>query len=258
MRLLIVTAMPSETEDVVDLLGLESQTPLAGFFPFYSQVRQSCEIYLVQTHVGSNNAASATTLALEIIKPDMVLKFGCIGANSAGLHKNDLIVPTLFFHSGAWLTRSMNGNRPTNNAALWQQIFGDLPYQNSRDNLGGLPYSFLPDPRLTQHCVDALKQARQPFTSAHLGSGDMVITDRPFMQHIATDILHLKTNEQWCTDNESFAIAQACATFKKPFSGLYFVASSDYDDIDGYDPDSIRAQVRTTILPVLEKLIDQL
>lgn len=251
--------MSTESEDIIHRFGLSFPGKLADFYPYYSALHGEKEIFLVQTHVGSINAPAATALALSTIKPDVAIKVGCIGGNAPCLRQNEIIVPLSFFHTGAWITRSMEDDSPTSNASLWQGLYGDEPYQNSKANLGGINYSFLPDQKVTAKYKEILTKEGISFSEAHLGSGDMVIFDHPFMDHIRKDILgQTDPNAKWCSDNESHAVAQVCNIFHIPFTGVYFVASSDYEDIGGYDPDGIRTQTKQTILPIVEKLIESL
>ena len=259
MKILLVAAMPSESEDIISTFGMTLKNKLANFCPIYRTRKNEKNIYLLQTHVGLINASVATALAIQEIKPDAVIKVGCIGGNAPGLKKNDIIVPLSFFHSGAWITKSYISGKPTSDSSEWQSLYGDEPYQNNKDNLGGLDYSYSPDENLTDTYKNVLENQAQRYVEAHLGSGDMVIFDHKFMDNIRQNILKsTNPNIKWCTDNESYAIAQVCKVFGVPFTGIYFIASSDYEDIDGYNPDAIRNQMQQTILPVIKQFIDKI
>jgi len=259
MKVLLITAMPSESKEVLTHFNLKPSGKFANFFPYFSVSRNNSELLLLQTYVGSIHAPAATALALQQIKPDIVIKVGCVGANTAGVKTNDIIVPLSFFHSGAWVTSSYLNHAPTSDASVWQSLFGDKPYQNNKENLGGLNYTFSPDKHITNIYKETLNNERIQYIEAHLGSGDMVISDKKVMEHIEKDILNShKNNSKWCTDNESYAIAQVCEIFKIPFTGVYFVASSDYESVNGYDPDNIHTQTKETILSVLEELLKKI
>lgn len=259
MKILLVAAMPTESEDIITRFGMKFQRSIVDFFPYYSVLRNDREVFLVQTHVGSINAPAAVALALKEIKPDFVIKVGCVGGNSPGVKKNDIVVPISFFHSGAWITKSFLDNKPTSDASLWQRLYGEEPYQNSKDNLGGLDFTFVPDEMLNNNYRNILKRENITYIEANLGSGDMVIFDHKFMDNIRNNLLKTKdANAKLCTDNESYAIAQVCQIFHVSFTGVYFVASSDYEDVGGYNPDNIQKQTRQTILPIIEKLVDEL
>ena len=258
MKILLIAAMPTESEDIIKHFGMHLTGKLVNFYPYYTTKRNDKEIFLVQTHVGSINAPAATALALNELKPDFAIKVGCIGGNAPGFKKNDIIVPLSFFHSGAWITRSHINDEPTSNASLWQSLYGDEPYQNSKENIGGIDYAFQPDLFVTNKYKEILDRQNIPYYEAHLGSGDMVIFDHGLMKNIRENILHLTDDDvKWCTDNESHAIAQVCAIFNVPFTGVYFIASSDFEDIGGYDPDGIRIQTQQTILPIIDQLVDE-
>lgn len=259
MNILLVTAMETETLDIVEKFKMTLVGRLANFYPYYSTKLEDRTLMLVQTHVGSINAPAAASLAIDLLRPDYVIKVGCIGGNAPGLKPNDIIVPTLFFHSGAWLTRSFIDNKPTKDASLWQSLYGDLPYQNSKANIGGLDYAFKPSQILNQVYKNVLTEEGINYIEAPLGSGDMVIFSKEVMDNIRIKTLELKDPlAPWCTDNESHAIAQICSIYKIPFTGVYFIASSDYEELEGYDPDNIRAQTKNTILPVLDKFLTKI
>lgn len=256
MRTLLVAAMPTESRAMIKQYAMAIHSRLASFFPLYKARDQ--ELYLVLTHVGMTNAATGTALAIAAIHPDAILKVGCVGGNAPRLRKNDRILATQFFHAGAWMTRSQTDMSPTERASLWLPLFGDLPYQNNQDNLGGLDYVLLPDPALTRLCIDAFAEQKMTYHSAALGSSDMVITDHIFMEHIRSDLLHLEAGALWCTDNESYSVMQVCRIYNVPAMGVYFVASSDYEDIDGYDPAAIDQQTSTVLMPALTALLEKM
>ncbi len=256
MKILLVTAMETETLDIVEKFKMRLEAKLADFYPLYSAMIGDREVSLLQTYVGSINAPAAASLVIDRLKPDYVIKIGCIGGNAPGLKANDIIVPTRFFHSGAWLTRSYIDNYPTNDASLWQSLYGDLPYQNNKANIGGLDFSFEPSKKLNQVYKDVLNTENINYIEAPLGSGDMVIFSKEVMNNIRENILKLKDPlSPWCTDNESHSVAQICSIYKTPFTGIYFIASSDCEELEGYNPESIRSQTKNIILPLLEKVL---
>ena len=257
MKIMLVAAMPTESLDIIDKFGMMEVGKLANFYPHYYVKFQDREVILLQTYVGSINTPAATALAIEKLKPEYVIKVGCVGGNAPGVKANDIIVPSLFFHSGAWVTRSIVDNMPTGDSSVWQSLYGDNPYQNNKENLGGLDLVFYPDKNLTEKYKNVLVTERLSFIEAPLGGGDMVIFSHNFMDNIRKNILKSDddANLKWCTDNESYSIAQICQVHDVPFTGVYFVASSDYEDMDGYNPNNIRKQTRDIILPIVEKLV---
>jgi len=247
--------MPTENKYVIDLLKLEEKESLEDFFQLYYNKLFGKEIYLIQSHVGMINAAIATVLGINKAKPYLVIKIGCVGANSQGIKRNSLLVPTQFFHSGAWATRSNVENMPTYDSSKWESLFGDKPYQINNGNLGGIPYTFKPSGKYIRKYKAVLKKMNKNFFEASLGSGDMVIFDKKFMHNIQSNIVG--KGKLWCSDNESYSIAQVCYITNTPFFGIYFVASSDYDDKDNYDPESISYQTKNTIVPIVEEFIKE-
>jgi len=253
MKILLIGAMPSENKYIIDSLKLVKTELLEGFFPLYYKKLRNKEIFLVQCYVGTINASAASVLGIQKIRPDLVIKVGCVGANSLRIKKNSLLVPTLFFHTGAWITRSYMDNKPIADSSYWQILFGDKPDQNSRKNLGGIPFIFFPDRKYNQKYKSVLKALNKKYIEAALGSGDMVIYDKRFIKNIQNKIVGV--NKLWCSDNETYPIAQICYITKTAFMGIFFVASSDYDDIDGYNPKNINYQTKKTIVPIVKEFV---
>jgi nucleoside phosphorylase len=255
-RILLVAAMPTESRAAIAQYKMAALDSISSFFSLYKA--KDRELYLVLTHVGMTNAAAGVALAIAATNPDVVLKIGCVGGNAPGVNKNDHILATKFFHTGAWITRHQRTLKSTECASAWMPLFGDLPYQNSRDNLGGLDYILSPDATLTDWYGTILKEQGVPYHEAVLGSSDMVLTDHKLMKHIRSDLLGLDAQAPWCTDNESYSVMQVCSIHKIPATGVYFVASSDYEDVDGYDPDAIDRQTADILMPALTALLERI
>lgn len=259
MKILFIGAMPTEVNSFIDQYKCKSHLKLANRYPLYSSRYKTHSIYLLQTFVGDTNSGIATSLAIKKVNPDIVLKIGCVGGTTKGIEKNDIVVPHGYFHSGAWITRSYVNNNPTSDSSKWQSVFGEKPYQVNKKNLGELPYHFYPDKKLIQVYKQLLKNLNTNFKEAFIGGGNVWFFDKKFMDHIRMHILPgIDEEKNWCADMESFAIAHSCYIFNKPFMGFYFVASSDYEDKDGYDPENIEKQTKDTILPLTKEFIENL
>lgn len=257
MRILFIGAMHTEVNSFINEYKCKFYSKIANLYPIYSARYKNHSIYLLQTFVGNTSSAIGTSLAISKINPDIVIKIGCVGGTSKGITYNDIIVPLGYFHSGAWITRSYINNKPTPDSSKWQTVFGKEPYQVNKKNLGGLPYYFYPNIKLIRIYKELLKNLKIKYTEAFIGGGNIWYFDNKLMDHVRKYILPIK-NKKWCADMESYSIAYVCYIYKKPFIGFYFVASSDYEDKEGYNPENVDKQTKETILPLTKKFIDKL
>lgn len=262
IKILFVGAMDKEIRDLLKHLNCNEDSLLLGIYPFFigewKKDKKHISIGIVNTFVGDLNASVASVAAIQKYNPHYVFKIGCVGGNSAGVHKGEVILPSGYFHSASWITRSNTDNSPTSNASLWQSVFGDLPYQVNRENLGNIPYFFLPDKELLQKYEKLLKTKQVKHSSAYIGGGNMWFFDKKYMSNVAaTQIPKKSPHNRWVADMESFAIAHACFILKKPFFGFYVVSNSDYYN-EPYIPEDIAEMFGTIIVPTISDYLSLL
>lgn len=226
---LILAAMDREFSGLRAALDARSDDAVSNFYPRWTTADRA--ITIVQTHVGDVDAAIAATAAVTQLRPAMVLKLGCVGGHSPGVHAGDVVVPMRIFHSGAWIAR-------TRDAAQWQPIFGDLPHQVNRENLGGRDAVLSVDESLTAAWMHHLRDHGVAFTHAHVGSANMWFFDHVHMAHVLDASLPDDPLREWVADMESYAIARACAVARVPFSGIYRAANSEFH-CEPYVPDAV-------------------
>jgi nucleoside phosphorylase len=222
-RVLFVAAMDRECAGLRRYLGAVARTELPGGFTCW----MTDTLAVIQTHVGEVNAALAASAAIAHFQPDAVVKLGCVGGHTAGLHTGDLVLPTAFFHSGAWLTRDHAGV-PTPDARDWLSLFGELPFQVNAENLGGRPAVFAPDLALTTQIARVLTSHGFAAKRAAIGSSAMWFFDRDMMQHVVAAQMPDVPTQVWAADMESHAVAQTCAALGVPCSGVYRLSNSEY------------------------------
>ena len=167
-KILFVGAMDREISSLQSYFSCKESKKIYNIYPLFTAENKGIHIAVLQTHVGDTNAALAISEAIRIFNPDYVFKIGCVGGNSEGIHSGDIIVSVGFFHSGSWITRSKIDNTPTSDASLWQSVFGEKPYQVNSSNLGGHPYIFSPDKKLTQKYIDFLKNNNMKFVESYI------------------------------------------------------------------------------------------
>ena len=235
-RVLILGAMDREIDGLRRALEARPATPLLETYPCWFSADGA--IAVVQTHVGDVDAAIAATAAIAAHRPTAVVKLGCVGGHTAGVHAGDVVIPERIFHSGAWIARGTD-------AAHWQPIFGDLPHQVNRENLGERDAILSVDGSLTMQWTQHLaRQDAYDFsarcTRAHIGSSNMWFFDRAHMLHVLNANLPAEPLREWVADMESYAVARACASAQVPFTGIYRAANSEYHS-EPYEPQAVAA-----------------
>ena len=238
LRVLFVGAMESEIAGLRAHYACVPAEPVHGAYPFWTSGAEGLDIGILLTHVGETNAAIATPEAIRRFAPDAVLKIGCVGGQAEGIHQGDIVVPLAFFQSGAWITRAEADNAPTSDAATWQSLFGERPYQVNRANLGGCPHVLAPDPALNAHFVQHLESHGLPFAPAYVGGSNMWFFEHAFMRQVLAAQVPDAITDAWVADMESYAVAQACAVMGTPLTGLYRVSNSEYYG-EAYDPAAV-------------------
>ncbi|MFA9288961.1 MAG: 5'-methylthioadenosine/S-adenosylhomocysteine nucleosidase [Weeksellaceae bacterium] len=255
-RVLFVGAMETEIRYLLKEFNAEQTIKLLNQYPFYSAQLPHIEIGIVNSFVGDINATIATTEAIKHFDPDVVLKIGCVGGNSADIRQGDVIVPTGFFPSSSWITKTVQNDTPSSNASTWQSVFGEKPYQVNSSNLGDIPYFFKPDDKTNNHIERIYGENNISYQTAYIGGGNMWFFDRDYMTHVAKVYLADKnTHLRWGADMESYAIAHVCHVLKKPFSGFYAISNSDWYD-EPYDPEAIADMFKDKIVPAIKAYVD--
>lgn len=240
-RILVLGAMDREIVGLRRALAARAEAPLLGTYPRWTTEDASIDIVL--THVGDVDAAIAATAALTMLTPSIVLKVGCVGGHTAGLHTGDVVIPARVFHSGAWIAH-------TADAARWQPVFGDLPFQVNRENLGGRDAILGADHALTAEWARRIAADGMHSVYAHIGSSNMWFFDRAHMLHVLNENLPEDPVRDWAADMESYAVARACAVAGVPFSGIYRAANSEFHE-EPYEPNAVAALFEEQFLRTL-------
>lgn len=239
-RILIIGAIDRELRELLFFYECSEAEKLQNIYPVWRSNKECpFEIVVLQTFVGDINASISTTLALNLYQPDYVFKIGCVGSCSVGLHTGDIVVPLGFFSTTSWITRSNVDNNPTSDASVWQSVFGDKPYQVNSENLGGQPYYFEPDVDVGERYKEFFRNKNQEFVSCFIGGGNMWFFDLEYARNASfTQIPGRSGGRIWAADMESYAIAQTCHVFRKPFMGFYRVSDNHFEN-ERYVPEKV-------------------
>lgn len=239
-KVLIIGAMDRELKELLSYYKCTETEKLQSIYPiWHSSSDNPFELIVLQTHVGETNASISTTLAINSYNPDHVYKIGCVGGCSGKLHTGDIIMPLGFFSTTAWISRSSINNEPTADASVWQSIFGDKPYQVNSNNLGNQPYFFESDKILNEKYSALLQKKSQKFVPCFVGGGNMWFFDKGYAENASFEQIPGRSKDRiWAADMESYAIAQTCNVFNKPFTGFYRVSDNNFEN-EGYDPEKV-------------------
>ncbi|MCX6017512.1 MAG: hypothetical protein NTZ50_03260 [Chloroflexi bacterium] len=249
-RVLFVGAMDREIDGLLRALDAKAESALLGCYPQWTARQNSTDVTIVQTHVGDVNAAIATTAAITVHRPTAVFKFGCVGGHSAGIHTGDVVVPSHIFHSGAWIVREADATR-------WQPVFGDLPYQVNRENLGGRDAVLKADETLTSAWAQHVKTQGMRVVHAHIGSSNMWFFDHAHMTHVLDANLPDAPVREWAADMESYAVAQACTVAGVSFTGIHRAANNEFLH-EPYEPRAVAALFVEPFITTVQEFVSSL
>lgn len=190
MRIGIIGAMEEEVEVIRQLLKNKEEKTIANIQFFIGQIN-GLDIVLLQSGIGKVNAAVATTLLIQLYKPDYVLNTGSAGGFDQRLNICDIVVSTEVRHSDA-------------DATVFGYEYGQIPRMPSR---------YLPDEKLVtiaEKIADKL-----PDIKVHKGliaSSDSFNSDPKRIEYIKSKMKNI-----YASDMEASGIAQTCYLFGTPF-----------------------------------------
>lgn len=250
-KVLIAGAMDTELQPLLKVLGKTRHYKLLNTFPLFKLNYKSIELFIIKTFVGDVNASIAGFSAIKEVNPDYVIKFGAVGGSYPESKSGDIIIPVGFFHRTSWITRNKT-QRPSSDASEWQSVFGELPYQVNKSNLGGMPYYFSVPKYLQKTCKKSLQKLDMKYVTAYVGGGNMWMFEKKVLNNVAATMLPPSSaHKRFVSDMESYSLAHACYLTKKPFIGCYVVASNDYLD-EEYNPSLVSAQMSGIVPYVLD------
>jgi adenosylhomocysteine nucleosidase len=240
LNILIIGAMDRELQGILSFYQCSEPKKLQNLYPvWHPTIERPYDLHILQTFVGDINASISTSLAISALQPDYVFKIGCDGGSSAGLHTGDIALASGFFSTTSWITRSSVDNKPTSDAAVWQSVFGNKPYQVNSENLGGIPYYFRQNTAIGKKYKSFLVNRNQKLAHCYIGAGNMWLFDSGYAKNASfTQIPGRNSDRIWAADMESYAIAQTCHVFNKPFMGFYRV-SDNYFENEPYKPEKV-------------------
>lgn len=190
MKVAIIGAM----EEEVELLraAIESvHTKTIAHCEFIEGVIGEHEVILVKSGIGKVNAAMATTLLLEIYKPDVVLNTGSAGGFEQSLEVGTIVISDEVKHHDV-------------NVTVFGYEYGQVP---------GLPAAYTADPKLIELAKEAVTEiGEHAFAVGLIASSDSFMSDPAHVEQVKSLFPTMIAAEM-----EAAAVAQVCHQFEAPF-----------------------------------------
>lgn len=190
MRIGIIGAMEEEVEILKNKLADLEEVHIANV-EFYIGKIEGQEIVLLKSGIGKVNAAMATTLLIQLYKPDYVVNTGSAGGFNEALQVGDVVISNeLRYHDV--------------DATVFGYEFGQVP---------GMPANYLPDPYLVEVAEKAAKSISDiQVLTGLITSSDSFMDDEERVNAVKEIFPTVNAAEM-----EAAAIAQVCYQFKQPF-----------------------------------------
>lgn len=205
MRIGVLTAMTSEFEQLVALLGGVEERKEGGI-TYLTGVLGDNELVLRQCGIGKVNAAVGTVELIRSFSPDAIVSTGVAGGIDKCLAVMDVVVSSSIVYHDVWCGMGCE--------------YGQVQ---------GMPAVFQAGEKLWK-CAVSLNGLKENSTRIHAGlicTGDRFITSRDELDKIKSDF-----PAGLAVDMESAAIAQVCHIYGVPFVSFRII--SDTPGVDNH------------------------
>ncbi|MBD7906892.1 5'-methylthioadenosine/S-adenosylhomocysteine nucleosidase [Sporosarcina gallistercoris] len=190
MKVGIIGAMEEEVTILKNQLQNARHTVIAGY-EFSEGTLGGREVILVKSGIGKVNAAVATTLLLQLFKPDAVLNTGSAGGIGENLEVGTVVLSSDVTHHDVDVT-------------AFGYALGQVP---------GGPVTYVADEKLLQVASTAVEDiGKHAHASGLIASGDVFMSDPSRVMSVKQQFPELIAAEM-----EAAAVAQVCHEFKVPF-----------------------------------------
>lgn len=202
MKIGIIGAMEEEVEILREKITDMEQKTIAGC-EFYSGNINGTSVVLLKSGIGKVNAAMATTLLIQIHKPDYIINTGSAGGLHSRLKVGDIVISDeLRYHDV--------------DATVFGYEYGQVP---------GMPPKYLSNRNLVYIAEQCAKKIDVKTRTGLVTTGDSFLSDLNRVNQIRS-----KFKDLFAVEMEATAIAQVCFQFK-----VHFVIIRSLSDIAGKD-----------------------
>lgn len=190
MRIGIIGAMDEEVDILKAQIQNRSDKKIAGS-EICTGIIAGVDIVLLKSGVGKVNAAIATTLLLQLYKPDYVINTGSAGGFHKDLNVGDIVVSTEVRYHDV-------------DATVFGYEYGQVPQ---------MPPAYSADSSLIRTAGKCAEQAvDSQVVKGLIATGDTFMSDSE-----RVDDVRGKFPELMAAEMEACAIAQTCTQFDTPF-----------------------------------------
>ncbi|MDN4607088.1 5'-methylthioadenosine/S-adenosylhomocysteine nucleosidase [Sporosarcina highlanderae] len=190
MKIAIIGAMEEEVEILRGKIESYQTNVIAGC-EFIEGKIDNRDIVLVKSGIGKVNAAIATTLLIQLYKPDAILNTGSAGGFSESLEVGTVVISDEVRHHDV-------------DATAFGYEIGQVP---------GMPPSYPADPRLIQIAREAVEEiGEHAHATGLIASGDVFMSDS-----IRVSLVKGQFPKMIAAEMEAAAVAQVCHQFGTPF-----------------------------------------
>lgn len=224
MRVGIIGAMEEEVEILRNKIDNMQKEIIAGS-EFYSGTIEGMDIVLLKSGIGKVNAAMATTLLIQLYKPDYIINTGSAGGFHQELNVGDIVISNELRHHDV-------------DATVFGYEYGQVP---------GMPAKYIPDNKLIEIAEKCAKEMDMKVVTGLITTGDSFMSDLNRVNEVKKLFPNL-----YAAEMEAAAIAQVSSQF-----GIPFVIIRSLSDIAGndakvsYDQFLIKASVNSANLVLL-------
>lgn len=189
MRIGIIGAMEEEVIILKEKMENLKKEVIAGS-EFYAGILEGRDVVLLKSGIGKVNAAMATTLLIELYKPDYIINTGSAGGFHKELKVGDIVISSeLRYHDV--------------DATVFGYEYGQVP---------GMPPSYIPSQELVKIAEQAAEKIDINVVKGLITSGDSFMSDEDRVIEVKKLFPDL-----YAAEMEATAIAQVCSQFDIPF-----------------------------------------
>ncbi|OEF99241.1 5'-methylthioadenosine/S-adenosylhomocysteine nucleosidase [Vulcanibacillus modesticaldus] len=189
MKIGIIGAMDEEVQILKEKIINREERIIAGS-EFYTGTIDDVEVVLLKSGIGKVNAAMATTLLIQLYKPDYVINTGSAGGFHKDLKVGDIVISNeLRYHDV--------------DATVFGYEYGQVP---------GMPAYYLPDSKLVEIAEASAGKLDLNVVTGLITSSDSFMSDVDRVNEVKKLFPNV-----FAAEMEATAIAQVCSQFKVPF-----------------------------------------
>lgn len=237
--ILIIGAMHTETDLLIDNMSVEDQTTL-GPFQFFEGSLCGKAAVVCRGLIGTAFASAAAVLGIGCYSPGAVICCGTAGGHSPRLHKGDIVLGQTVRSASRY--NSLHRDRGEgSDFTRWEYP----EFEASEYDPQKYHYICRGDETL-------MKAAEKPeYAYGRVVRGNILSSDAWNRELDMISFYHEKLGSD-CEDMESFAVAKICEEFSVPCLSVRIISNSELYPEDGCDLPGCGRQCQELVMKLLE------